>query len=202
MRIRVFVFTVLVFISICVSAQTELYSKLKNLSNVVSLKKMEVKPFKEYYEIYFRQNIDHQDSLKGQFNQRVLLGHMGYNKPVVAVMEAYKIWSAGQGELSKIFDCNQLIIEHRFFKDSKPEGEIPWENLKITQAAKDQHKIINELKKIYGENKWISTGISKGGQTTIMHRYFYPEDVDISVPYVAPQNFEREDPLPREDRFC
>lgn len=194
MKNKVFILVVFIFVSVCVSAQTDLYGKLKSLSHVVSVKKMEVKPFKEYYEIYFRQDIDHGDSSKGQFNQRVLLGHKAYNKPVVAVLEGYKIWSAAQGELSGIFDCNQVIIEHRFFKDSKPEGGIPWKSLKITQAAEDQHIIINELKKIYEESKWITTGISKGGQTTIMHRYFYPNDVDISVPYVAPQNLGREDP--------
>ena len=32
--------------------------------------------------------------------------------------------------------------------------------------------------------KWISTGISKGGQTTMLYRAFFPDDVDISVPYV------------------
>lgn len=37
-------------------------------------------------------------------------------------------------------------------------------------------------------------GISKGGQTTVYHRYFYPEDVEISVPYVAPLNLEKIDP--------
>lgn len=194
MKIKVIILTLFVFACICVSAQTELYNRLQKLSNVVSVKKMEVEPFKEYYEIYFRQDIDHQDPSKGQFNQRVLLGHIGYERPVVAVLEGYTIWSSRQGELSALFNCNQVIIEHRFFKDSKPEGGVPWGDLKIIQAAEDQHVIINELKKVYEESKWITTGISKGGQTTIMHRYFYPNDVDISVPYVAPQNLDREDP--------
>lgn len=55
--------------------------------------------------------------------------------------------------------------------------------------------MIQAIKKaIYPDSKWITTGISKGGQTTIFHRYFYPEDVDISVPYVAPLNLEYVDP--------
>ena len=32
----------------------------------------------------------------------------------------------------------------------------------------------------------ISTGISKGGQTTMLYRAFFPDDVDFSVPYVGP----------------
>jgi hypothetical protein len=43
------------------------------------------------------------------------------------------------------------------------------------------------------QGKWLSTGISKGGQTTIFYRYFYPEDVDVSVPYVAPLNLALEE---------
>ena len=88
-----------------------------------------------------------------------------------------------------------MIIEHRFFDESIPQGGIPWDYLTIKQAADDQHEIIQAIKKnIYPDSKWITTGISKGGQTTIFHRYFYPEDVDISVPYVAPLNLGYVDP--------
>ena len=45
--------------------------------------------------------------------------------------------------------------------------------------------IIELLKQFY-KGKWISTGISKGGSTVIFHRRFYPDDVDVSVPYVGP----------------
>lgn len=34
---------------------------------------------------------------------------------------------------------------------------------------------------------------SKGGQTTLLYRTFYPDDVDISVPYVAPLCYGVED---------
>ena len=43
------------------------------------------------------------------------------------------------------------------------------------------------------KGKWIATGISKGGQTTMFYRCFFPDDVDISVPYVAPLNRSVED---------
>jgi hypothetical protein len=41
------------------------------------------------------------------------------------------------------------------------------------------------MRKIYPQ-KWISTGISKGGQTVMIYRTFFPDDVDISIPYVGP----------------
>jgi len=53
--------------------------------------------------------------------------------------------------------------------------------------------IIEAFKPFY-KGKWASTGISKSGQATIFHRRFYPRDVDVSVPYVAPLNFSSEDP--------
>ena len=36
-------------------------------------------------------------------------------------------------------------------------------------------------------------GISKGGQTTIYYKYFYPGDVELAVPYVAPMDDNLED---------
>ena len=48
------------------------------------------------------------------------------------------------------------------------------------------------MKQLY-DQKWIATGISKGGQTTMFYRTYFPDDVDISVPYVAPLNQSLED---------
>jgi hypothetical protein len=64
--------------------------------------------------------------------------------------------------------------------------------LNYDQVSNDLHRINQLFKKLYA-GKWISTGISRGGQTTIIYRYFYPHDVDISVPYVAPMNKSLED---------
>ncbi|MDX1684726.1 MAG: hypothetical protein R3275_05770, partial [Saprospiraceae bacterium] len=47
--------------------------------------------------------------------------------------------------------------------------------------------------RIYKE-EWVSTGISKGGTTTMMYKALYPGDVDASVNYVGPL------PLAQEDR--
>lgn len=190
---RVIIFILFALFSISVIAQTDLQKKLETLPGVISVNEMNIEPYKEYFEIYFKQAIDYNDASKGTFNQRVLLGHIAYDSPMVVELQGYNIWTSKQGELSNILNSNQLTIEHRFFKDSKPEGEIPWKSLTVANAAHDQHIIIQAIKKIYNNDKWISTGISKGGQTTIMHRYFYPNDVDVSVPYVAPHNLARVD---------
>jgi len=147
--------------------------------------------FTGYYELYFTQDLDHENPEAGTFQQRVLLGHHAFDRPMVVEIQGYKIWTEKAGELSKLLNANQLTIEHRYFKNSMPDS-LDWKYLNIKQAAADQHVVIQALKKIYPE-KWITTGISKGGQTTIYHRYFYPNDVDVSVPYVAPHNLARED---------
>lgn len=190
---RIINIVLLLLLSLSIFAQSELQKKIESLPGVVSVNKMSIKPYSEYYEIYFKQQIDYRDSSKGVFNQRVLLGHTGYNNPMIVEIQGYNIWTAKQGELSKLLSGNQLTIEHRFFKDSKPQSGIPWMSLTVRNAAKDQHVIIQAIKQLYNNNKWISTGISKGGQTTIIHRYFYPNDVDVAVPYVAPHNLTRED---------
>ena len=36
-------------------------------------------------------------------------------------------------------------------------------------------------------------GDQQGGQTSLLYRVFFPDDVDVSVPYVAPLCYARED---------
>lgn len=175
----------------CQTQNKDLLTQLNKLPNV-SVEKIEADTtYTEYYEMWFTQPIDHENPELGSFKQRVLLGHHDLSKPMVVEIQGYNIWTHKAGELSKLIDANQLTIEHRYFKQSRPDS-LQWDKLTIKQAAADQHAVIQALRKIY-KNKWISTGISKGGQTTIYHRFFYPNDVDVSVPYVAPMNLSRED---------
>lgn len=176
-------------------ADSGVLEKLKQLPQVSDVQKTGVDFFDEHYQFWFEQPIDHTDPSKGTFKQKVFLGHKNQAALVVAELEGYSAGAGNAGELTRLFNTNQLTIEHRFFDKSVPVGGIPWDYLTIKQAAADQHEIIQAIRKnIYPESKWISTGISKGGQTTIFHRYFYPDDVDVSVPYVAPLNLEYVDP--------
>ncbi len=193
---RIFLLSTMLFIgaflfSCSDTKSVSLEQQLRQIPNV-SVKKIKGDvTYNEYYELYFTQPLDHGNPKAGTFKQRVLLGSRALEKPMVVELQGYNIWTEREGELSKLLDANQLTIEHRFFKDSKPDS-LNWKYLNIKQAAADQHIVIQALKKIY-KGKWLTTGISKGGQTTIYHRYFYPNDVDVSVPYVAPMNLARED---------
>ena len=152
-------------------------------------------PFSEGYTFYFEQHTDPFDSTSPTFLQRFQLGHAAFDKPMMVELEGYNLYEGPAGELTELFGANQLTIEHRYFGKSNVQGGTPWTTLTVRNAAEDQHRIIQALKKVlYTDQAWLSTGISKGGQTTLIHRSIYPEDVDASVCYVAPLNFEREDP--------
>ena len=151
--------------------------------------------FKEKYLLIFEQPLDHDDPGGQKFRQLVILSHLDKDSPVVFVTEGYAAGYALSekyvNELSYFLQANQVVVEHRYFGSSTPDT-INWEQLTVANAAADHHAVVQVLKEIY-QGKWVNTGISKGGQTTMYHRYFYPEDVDASVPYVAPLNFASED---------
>ncbi len=133
------------------------------------------------YDLLIKQPIDHQHPEKGFFYQRVQLTHKGFNKPTVMETEGYWLWNGGTGnEIESILNANNLDVEYRYYGKSLPDS-IDWQYLTLEQATADLHHI-NELFKIIYTNKFISTGISKGGETTIYYKYFYPDDVALSVP--------------------
>lgn len=193
---------VVLFIS-CKTTQTPVattgnlstFEKLASMEHVVSIEKREpVSHFDENYEIWFEQPIDHNNLSKGTFKQRVFLGFENPSKPVIVELQGYGIGSEKAGELASHYQANQLNIEHRYFNKSRPET-IDWNTLTIENAAKDQKRIIDAIRKtLYPDAKFISTGISKGCQTTMAHRRYFPDNVDACVCYVGPLNFEREDP--------
>ena len=90
-----------------------------------------------------------------------------------------------------MFNSNQICVEHRYFGESWPDS-VNWDFLTVANAAADHHAIVELFKKYYS-GKWINTGISKGGQTAVYHRTFYPNDVEVTVAYVAQLNFSVED---------
>ncbi len=182
-------------LSLSVTAQTELQNKMKEIANITEVKALESEEFAEKYVTYFTQPIDHENPELGTFRQRVFVSHVGFDRPTVLVTEGYGASYAFnpkyREELSKWFNTNMIFVEYRYFLESTPEPR-DWQYLTTKNSADDLHAIRNAFKQIY-PGKWIATGISKGGQTTMLYRTFYPDDVDISVPYVAPLCYGVED---------
>jgi hypothetical protein len=170
--------------------ETELYEWLKSIPDfeVKQIKADTI--FTEAYEIMVTQPIDHNNPSGAKFKEQIFLSNTDKTKPMVINLDGYAVANSTT-ELSRILKCNQIVVEHRYCGESVPDP-FDWKYLDFRQATADDHHII-ELFKEYYKGKWISTGISKGGSTAIFHLRFYPDDVDVSVPYVGPINRSIED---------
>jgi len=165
--------------------------RLKDLKGIEFEKIESFDSLHQTFKIRIIQPVDHKNPNAGVFSQKIYLSHLDVNQPAVLVTEGYQARRNYLSEPAKLLNANQIIVEHRFFGESAPDS-LDWTKLNTFQAASDHHRIVELFKKIYNKN-WVSTGISKGGQTTIYYRYYFPDDVSVSMPYVAPLNIEQED---------
>jgi len=147
--------------------------------------------FERILEVMIEQPLDHHNPDGETFMQRIYISHADPALPVVMITAGYDARYYYTSEITAELRCNQLMVEHRYFGRSVPDS-LDWEYLDTWQAASDHHRIVSMFKEFYTD-PWISTGISKGGQTVMYHSYYYPEDVDARVPYVAPLNYGVED---------
>lgn len=148
--------------------------------------------FTEILEVLIEQPLDHRNPEGETFTQRIYISHVDPSSPVVLITAGYESHYYYTSEITTRLKCNQVMAEHRYFGQSRPDS-LDWRYLDTWQAASDHHRIVQMFKEFYPE-KWISTGISKGGQSVMYHSYYYPQDVVVRVPYVAPLNFSVEDP--------
>lgn len=65
--------------------------------------------FKESFELWFTQPVDHNNPAGETFQQRVLIGHVGYDKPTVAILEGYSIYTEKPCELSRLLKQTKLL---------------------------------------------------------------------------------------------
>jgi hypothetical protein len=143
---------------------------------------------KPFFVLWYTQPADHRKAKGETFEQRVTLWHRGFDQPTVLHTTGYGgVAGVFTAEVTRLVDGNQVNVEQRFFNNSTPASK-DWSKLNIWQAASDHHRIIEAFKKALYSGKWVSTGASKGGMTSVYHRRFYPKDVDATVAYVAPQD--------------
>ena len=171
-----------------VVTQASFIDRIAHLKGVSNLTVLPTEPFEDKCVFFFEQPLDPKDLSKGIFKQRVFVSHRGFDCPTVLVTEGYGAASAAgatrSNELADLFQTNLIVVEHRYFIESTPTPR-DWDYLTAENSAYDLHHIFTALKTVYPE-KWIATGVSKGGQTTMIYCTFFPDDMDIAVPYVGP----------------
>ena len=147
--------------------------------------------FERLFELRYPQPVDHNNPSGQTFLQKMYLGHVSTEETVVFETEGYARSNHRTRELAPVLGANQLAVEHRYYGVSVPNSR-EWQFLTVWQAANDLHRIVELLKPIYGAS-WVSSGRSKGGDTAIFHRRFFPNDVEATLAYVAPILFEARD---------
>ncbi|MDY0989526.1 S28 family serine protease [Flavobacterium sp. CFBP9031] len=171
---------------------TNLQQRLNELFPKASITRIEnLEHYTETYQLILDEPLDHKHPEKGTFQHYIYLSHLGFDRPTVIETHGYNTENV-KSEVSSLLQANQVAVEYRFYGKSRP-NPIQWKYLTNDQAIEDYHDIVAKLKKIYS-GKWISTGISKGGETALIYKSKYPNDVDVAMPYVAPLINTCEDP--------
>ena len=179
------------FIILGLNAQSDLERSLFNLPDVIFTPIKTPDNYEAAYKLMIKQPLDHKRPEAGYFYQKVYFSYKGQDRPTAIITNGYNKGGNNVTEVAELLDANQLNVEHRYFGESSPDS-LDYTYLNFEQVTADLHHIRMLFDHIL-PGKWISTGISKGGTTTIFYKYFYPNDVDVSIPYVAPLNYEYEE---------
>jgi len=194
MKLPVYLVLTIILLPFLSDAQdSPLYSFLKAIPGA-EVTKVDSSAWKEFYVLMLPQPLNHNKPEGPKFRQRIFIGHRGFDRPVVMETEGYSAeWMNGYlvDEPSQLLNANQIYVEHRYFGASVP-ANMDWKYLTAEQDAGDYHAIRLLFGKLY-KGKWVTTGVSKGGQTATEYKVFYPDDVDASIPYVAPLNYKLQD---------
>lgn len=143
------------------------------------------------FVLTIEQPTDHFAPELGSFKQKLVLFHRSFTEPMVLQTSGYVIFGERLSRIAATFATNQIQVEHRFFGESAPSPK-DWTKLTVRQSAEDFHRIVETFKRLY-TGRWVNTGASKGGMTSVYHRRFYPNDLDGTVADVAPLSFSTSD---------
>lgn len=185
--------------------------QLAKLDGVTKVTKLEMEKetgdLDEKFMLYFEQPLDWEHPEKGTFIQRVELGIRSNAEANALLTNGYNMNESlfavdtDPEGLTGLLNANYIQVEHRFFGGSRPEGmrddnsnfEYWYEYYNLKNSTADFHKIYTELSKVLGEDKWIAYGRSYRGIMTNAYAYYYPDDMDVYLPYCAPTSCGMDD---------
>ena len=170
------------------AAPLDIGDRLAAIEGMRIISREELVTGQTFFMLGFEQPVDHRRPRRGgSFEQRLNLLHTDTGRPMVLHTTGYEVPTYPfRSEPTRLLGANQVSTEQRYFNPSRP-SPANWDYLTIWQAASDHHRLVGALRPIYTE-RWVSTGASKGGMTSIYHRRFFPADVDGTVAYVAPND--------------
>ncbi len=169
-----------------------LLQRLQRISGLTVTEITVLSGYEQSFQVDMIQPVDHDGAGKGTFSQRFYLSYRGENAPTVFYTTGYGVGRNYESEPAALLKANQVLMVHRYFPNAVPSAG-DWSFLTTAQAASDQHNVRERLRVIL-PGKWLSSGASKGGMTALYYRYYYPDDVEATVAYVAPLMERTEDP--------
>jgi hypothetical protein len=183
------------------AAAVDIADQLAAIPGMTVAEQNQPAPGFRFFFLTYRQPVDHTNPGGPTFEQRLQLLHRDVTRPMVLHTTGYNMPTGPfRSEPTQLVDGNQISVEQRFFTPSRP-SPADWRKLDIWQAATDHHRLTQALKTVYGA-KWLATGASKGGMTSVYHRRFYPRDVDGVVAYVAPNDADNSNDRAYDDFFA
>ena len=183
----------------------EVVAALQSIENVVDLKPFMNVFLGQCYYFNYNQLVDHNNPSKGTFKQQ---GYSLTTQPdpnniknhLDSIKAPHFLWALSKEGDKKKFDLNCLQVEYRYHGFSLPEGDKDsFTYMTAEQHSKDLHAIVSDLKKalITGSGKWLSTGVSKNGDTSTQYAYFDElngwNDIDVYVPFASPITIQEDD---------
>ena len=176
-------------------AANDLFSAIRENPDSSTMKKKEngELDYLSQYGMLFRQAANHNQPDGDTFQQRVYILFRGFDRPTILVTEGYFWMAFGDSEdLGKNLNANMVHVEHRNFGRSFNQDQGKWEYETSAQVSADLHAVYQALKPIF-KGKWMSTGTSKNGETSIDYAYYYPNDMDLAVAFCSPFNVSLDD---------
>ncbi len=170
--------------------------------------------FSERYLVTFEQPLDWNDPSKGTFPQRVVvdindeaeinvmetngycLNDYVFPASIIGTTNVFGLdYLMGKNLIPEMTGLvtkggNYINVEHRFFGGSRPADMSNtdtryWEYHTPENAAKDLHHIYTALAPLLCD-RWVAVGTSRSGLITNVYAYYFPEDMNVYISYVAP----------------
>lgn len=173
-----------------VLTETGLFSDIKENPDTSAVrKKAEGKlNYQSQYSMFITQPVNHDQPDGNTFNQKVCILFRGYDRPTIMMTEGYLWGRFGDAEdLGQNLNANMVHVEHRNFGESYTPDTVQWKYESAAQASADLHAVYQALKPIF-KGKWMSTGTSKNGETSMDYAYYYPNDMDLAAAFCSPFN--------------
>ncbi|MCG8581753.1 MAG: hypothetical protein MI866_17645 [Bacteroidales bacterium] len=181
--------------------QPSIMGILENREDISASEKANSKDGYRIIEFFIKQPVDHNNPEGEKFIQSGTLLHRDYNLPILFMPNGYGNSDIRHYDLTQYYfedskhhgKPNLLTVDHRYYGNGgKDFQKLDPQFLTIEQAARDLHRIVEIFKEAY-KSSWISMGYSKGGRTCVYHKYFFPDDIDATLSFVAPITMTNKD---------